>query len=115
MALRAKLELRFSEVVHAEQLYYFIQSLELSDEFRLAGFTFLDGEYGEWVDYSDVRKLEIHDAQIGESADREGQFWTFSDLTCKFEGDREIVETASRIVELAREYFTPVKHPVLPF
>lgn len=116
MALRAKLELRFAHVIDAEDFQLFIQSLEQVSEFRLAKLTFLDGNYGPTIEYSDIRSLEIHDTQTREiPLGQAGAFWSdWIDFSCKFTGDDAITETAHRVYVLAHEYFAPIKHPVLP-
>ena len=112
MALRAKLKLRFDRKIYAENFSHFVDSLKDTNEFRLAGLTFIDTNDNDASIPVDSYRLEIHDAQTGcPTDDKGGQFWTMGDLSCDFEGDDEIVDTAQKVYEYAREYFAPIKHP----
>ena len=111
MALRARLELRFSQQIFYDNFSYFTDELDNEAEYRHKGLTFIDWDNGHITWYTDIRLLEIHDSQISATAsEQHDEFWTMGDLTCRFQGDDAIVATARKVYELAREYFAPIKY-----
>lgn len=115
MALRASLQLSFSQEVPLNDFLSFVGSLNGVAEFRLAELTFVDGDRGKEPSYTATRTVDVHDSTMGENhRELDIQFWPKGDFTCRFQGDDEIVEVAQKVAARAREHFAHLRCSVLP-